>query len=68
MAAGEAHGSAGSAGRPAGGPEAQAAVPARSSAGLVGLLAEPVRLRVVAALALGATTAADVSQATGLEP
>jgi hypothetical protein len=35
-------------------------------AGLVGLLAEPVRLRVVAALALGARTPADVAKASGL--
>jgi ADP-ribose pyrophosphatase YjhB (NUDIX family) len=35
---------------------------------LVGLLAEPDRLRVVAALALGASTPADVVEATGLPP
>jgi ADP-ribose pyrophosphatase YjhB (NUDIX family) len=35
---------------------------------LVGLLAEPDRLRVVAALALGAQTSAEVVRATGLDP
>jgi ADP-ribose pyrophosphatase YjhB (NUDIX family) len=35
---------------------------------LVGLLAEPGRLRVVAALALGAQTPAEVVTATGLDP
>ncbi len=35
---------------------------------LVGLLAEPARLRVVAALALGARTPADVAKASGLGP
>jgi ADP-ribose pyrophosphatase YjhB (NUDIX family) len=35
---------------------------------LVGLLAEPDRLRVVAALALGAATPAEVAQAAGLPP
>ena len=35
---------------------------------LVGLLAEESRLRVVAAIALGSTTEADVSAATGLPP
>jgi ADP-ribose pyrophosphatase YjhB (NUDIX family) len=35
---------------------------------LVGLLAEPDRLRVVAALALGAQTPAEVVRATGLDP
>jgi ADP-ribose pyrophosphatase YjhB (NUDIX family) len=34
----------------------------------VGLLAEPERLRVVSALALGATTIAEVAQASGLDP
>lgn len=38
-----------------------------SAAALVGLLAEPARLRVVAALVLGATTLHDVAQVTGLE-
>jgi len=33
---------------------------------LVGLLAEPTRMRVFAAVVLGATTPADVAQATGL--
>lgn len=40
----------------------------RSSSGVVGLLAEPERLRVVSALALGAGTIAEVAAATGLEP
>jgi ADP-ribose pyrophosphatase YjhB (NUDIX family) len=40
----------------------------RSSSGVVGLLAEPERLRVVSALALGATTIAEVAQASGLDP
>jgi hypothetical protein len=35
---------------------------------LVGLLAEPARLRVAAAIVLGATTTAAVAEATGLEP
>jgi len=35
---------------------------------LVGLLAEPDRLRVVAALALGATTPSEVARSTGLPP
>jgi ADP-ribose pyrophosphatase YjhB (NUDIX family) len=35
---------------------------------LVGLLAEPDRLKVVAALALGATTPTEVVRATGLDP
>ena len=39
----------------------------RSSSGVVGLLAEPERLRVVSALALGAGTIAEVAAATGLE-
>ena len=34
---------------------------------LIGLLADPQRLRVVAALVLGARTAADVGEATGLD-
>jgi ADP-ribose pyrophosphatase YjhB (NUDIX family) len=34
----------------------------------VGLLAEPERLRVVSALALGATTIAEVARASGLDP
>lgn len=38
-----------------------------SSGALVGLLAEPARLRVVGALALGATSVTDVARATGLE-
>lgn len=38
-----------------------------SAASLVGLLAEPDRLRVVAALVLGATTASAVAEAAGLE-
>ena len=38
------------------------------STGLVGLLAEPARLRVVGALCLGAGTVAEVVRATGLEP
>jgi hypothetical protein len=37
-----------------------------SSATIVGLLAAPVRLRVVAALALGAATPAEVAERTGL--
>jgi hypothetical protein len=37
-----------------------------SSAAIVGLLAEPVRLRVVAALALGATTVAEIVALSGL--
>ena len=40
----------------------------RKSSGVIGLLAEPERLRVVAALALGAGTIAEVSAASGLEP
>lgn len=40
----------------------------RSSSGVVGLLAEPERLRVVSALALGAGTIAEVAAATELEP
>jgi hypothetical protein len=40
---------------------------ASSSRQLVGLLAEPVRLRVVGALALGARTPSDVARATGLD-
>ena len=39
-----------------------------SSRQLVGLLAEPARLQVVAALTLGARTAPDVVRATGLDP
>lgn len=39
----------------------------RSSSGVVGLLAEPERLRVVSALALGAGTIAEVAAATGLQ-
>jgi len=35
---------------------------------LVGLLAEPERLRVVAALVLGARTHAELTEATGLDP
>jgi hypothetical protein len=35
---------------------------------LVGLLAEPARLRVVAALVLGARTHAEITQAAGLDP
>ncbi len=35
---------------------------------MVGLLAEPERLRVVSALALGATTIAEVAAAAGLDP
>src|SRR4051794_3368871 len=35
---------------------------------IVGLLAEPARLRVVAALVLGARTPADVGATTGLAP
>ncbi len=38
-----------------------------SAASLVGLLAEPDRLRAVAALVLGASTAGEVAQAAGLE-
>jgi hypothetical protein len=38
------------------------------AAELVGLLAEPERLRVVAALVLGARTPTDIVEATGLEP
>lgn len=38
------------------------------SAGVVGMLAEPARLRVVAALALGATTVDDVGTLSGLDP
>jgi hypothetical protein len=41
---------------------------ASSSRRLVGLLAEPVRLRVVAALVLGARSPAEIVQATGLSP
>jgi ADP-ribose pyrophosphatase YjhB (NUDIX family) len=40
----------------------------RTSSGLVGLLAEPERLRVVAALALGATTIPEVAAAAALDP
>jgi DNA-binding transcriptional ArsR family regulator len=40
--------------------------PAPGAAALAGLLAEPDRLRVVAALVLGATTVAEVQAATGL--
>lgn len=40
----------------------------RTSSGVVGLLAEPERLRVVSALALGAGTIAEVAEATGMEP
>jgi ADP-ribose pyrophosphatase YjhB (NUDIX family) len=40
----------------------------RSSSGVVGLLAEPERLRVVSALALGATTIPEVAAAAGMEP
>ena len=40
----------------------------RTSSGVVGLLAEPERLRVVSALALGATTIAEVATAAGLDP
>ncbi|MFL6130431.1 MAG: DUF2087 domain-containing protein [Mycobacteriales bacterium] len=40
----------------------------KGSTGVVGLLAEPARLRVVAALALGATTATEVAEASGLDP
>ena len=39
-----------------------------TSTALVGLLAEPARLRVVSALALGARTQDDVVKATGLDP
>jgi ADP-ribose pyrophosphatase YjhB (NUDIX family) len=39
-----------------------------SSSGVVGLLAEPERLRVVSALALGATTIPEVAAASGLDP
>jgi hypothetical protein len=39
---------------------------ATDAAGLVGLLAEPARLRVVAALVLGATTVTEIRAATGL--
>jgi ADP-ribose pyrophosphatase YjhB (NUDIX family) len=39
----------------------------RTSSGVVGLLAEPERLRVVSALALGAGTIGEVAAATGLE-
>ncbi len=38
-----------------------------SAAALVGLLAEPDRLRAVAALALGATTVSEVAEAAGLD-
>jgi hypothetical protein len=38
-----------------------------NAAELAGLLAEPSRLQVVAALALGATTAAEVAERTGLD-
>lgn len=38
------------------------------SRALVGLLSEPARLRVVAAVALGAGTVAAVAEATGLDP
>jgi DNA-binding transcriptional ArsR family regulator len=49
-------------------PDRIAEVPAGPSAdALVGLLAEPVRLRVVAALALGATTTETIEAAAGLE-
>ncbi|HEY6745722.1 MAG TPA: DUF2087 domain-containing protein [Mycobacteriales bacterium] len=40
----------------------------RTSSGVVGLLAESDRLQVVSALALGATTIAEVAEATGLDP
>jgi ADP-ribose pyrophosphatase YjhB (NUDIX family) len=40
----------------------------RTSSGVVGLLAEPERLRIVSALALGATTIPEVAEATGLDP
>ena len=39
----------------------------RTSSGVVGLLAEPERLRVVSALALGATTISEVAAAAGLD-
>jgi hypothetical protein len=49
-------------------PESEAGALASPSAeALVGLLAEPSRLRVVAALALGATTAETIEKATGLD-
>jgi hypothetical protein len=38
-----------------------------NAAGIIGLLAEPERLRVLAALVLGARTPADVGRATGLD-
>jgi hypothetical protein len=41
---------------------------ASSSRHLVGLLAEPARLRVVAALALGAASPEEIVRATGLSP
>lgn len=44
------------------------ASPAVTPAEIVGLLAEPDRLRVVAALLLGARTPADVGASTGLAP
>jgi len=40
----------------------------RTSSGVVGLLAEPERLRVVSALALGASTIGEVAAAAGLDP
>jgi ADP-ribose pyrophosphatase YjhB (NUDIX family) len=40
----------------------------RTSSGVVGLLAEPERLRVVSALALGAGTIPEVATAAGLDP
>lgn len=42
------------------------AEPLVSAGRLVGLLADPARLRVVAALVLGATTTAEITAATGL--
>jgi ADP-ribose pyrophosphatase YjhB (NUDIX family) len=41
---------------------------ARTSSGVVGLLAEPDRLRVVSALALGAGTIPEVATAAGMDP
>ena len=51
----------------AAGRQATVASVSRSSSGVVGLLAESERLRVVSALALGAGTIAEVADATGME-
>jgi hypothetical protein len=47
--------------------EGPAETPLLEARELVGLLAEPDRLRVVAALALGASTLADIERTTGLD-